>query len=340
MTELIRTLCGLPGASGCEDKVREFIRKATEPFADEIRVDPIGNLMVFRKGRKTLERPVAVCAHMDEFGVIIKHITDEGMLKFGFTGNIDARVTIGKPVRFRETKGVIGIKAVHLTTAEERKTMPKAKDLYIDIGAQSKKEAEKKVSLGDYGVFDSKAVEFGDGMIKAKALKSRIGCAALMSMLENEPPVDAWYCFTVQEETGLRGAMPMAYSIAPGFALVLDGAAASDIPETKNGEAECCIRGGVVLPFMDSSAIYDKELFELLRRACEKRNIPWQASTRVSGKTDAGSILRVREGVRVCALSVPVRYMCSPSCVAAFSDIELMPQAVNAFLEELGGEGE
>ncbi len=340
MTELIKTLCELPGASGCEDKVREFIHKAIEPFADEIREDAIGNLMAFRKGKKALERPVAVCAHMDEIGIIIKHITNNGMLKFGFTGNIDTRVTIGKPVRFGETRGVIGIKAVHLTTAEERKTMPKTKDLYIDIGAQSKKEAEKEVSLGDYGVFDSKAVKFGDGMIKAKALNSRVGCAALMRMIENEPPVDTWYCFTVQAETGFRGAMTMAYAISPGFTLVLDGAAASDIPETENGEAECRVRGGVVLPFMDASAIYDKELFELLRGACEKRKILWQANTRVSGKTDAGSILRTNEGVRVCALSVPVRYMSSSSCVASLSDIELMPQAANAFLEELGGENE
>ena len=131
--------------------------------------------MVFRKGKKALERPVVLCAHMDEVGVIIKQITDDGMLKFGFVGGVDPRVVIGRPVRFGDVQGVIGIKAVHLTTAAERRTMPKTKDLYIDIGAASKAAAEDKVSLGDYGVFDSAVVEFGDGLIKAKAIDDRVG---------------------------------------------------------------------------------------------------------------------------------------------------------------------
>ena len=152
---------------------------------------------------------------MDEVGVIIKKITDDGMLKFGFVGGVDPRVVIGRPVRFGDVQGVIGIKAVHLTTAAERRTMPKTKDLYIDIGAASKAAAEDKVSLGDYGVFDSAVVEFGDGLIKAKAIDDRVGCAALLKLIEDEPPIDTWFCFTVQEEVGLRGAASMAYALDP-----------------------------------------------------------------------------------------------------------------------------
>ncbi len=155
MTELLKTLCALPGPSGCEDAVREFVLKKAKPFADEIRTDAIGNVMVFRKGKTALERPVVVCAHMDEVGVIVKKITEDGMLKFGFVGGVDPRVVICRAVRFGDVTGVIGIKAVHLTTAAERRTMPKTKDLYIDIGATSRAAAEAKVSLGDYGVFES-----------------------------------------------------------------------------------------------------------------------------------------------------------------------------------------
>ena len=126
MTELLKTLCALPGPSGCEDAVRAFVLKKAKPYADALRTDAIGNVMVF------------VCAHMDEVGVIVKKITDDGMIKFGFVGGVDPRVVIGRPVRFGEVTGVIGIKAVHLTTAAERRTMPKAKDLYIDIGASSR----------------------------------------------------------------------------------------------------------------------------------------------------------------------------------------------------------
>ena len=287
MIELMKELCALPGPSGCEDAVRAFVLKRVKPFADEIWTDAIGNVMVFRKGRKALDRPVAVCAHMDEVGVIIKKITEDGMLKFGFVGGVDPRVVIGRPVRFGDVPGVIGIKAVHLTTAAERRTMPKTKNLYIDIGATSRAAAEKLVSLGDYGVFDSAVVEFGDGLIKAKAIDDRVGCAALLRLLEDEPPVDTWFCFTVQEETGLRGAASMAFALDPGFAMVLEGTTAADLAEVEGADAVCRVRGGVVLPFMDGATIYDAALFELLRDACIKRGIPWQTKTRVAGGTDA-----------------------------------------------------
>lgn len=340
MIELMKELCALPGPSGCEDAVRAFVLKRVKPFADEIRTDAIGNVMVFRKGAKALDRPVALCAHMDEVGVIIKKITEDGMLKFGFVGGIDPRVVIGRPVRFGDVPGVIGIKAVHLTTAAERRTMPKTKNLYIDIGATSRAAAEKLVSLGDYGVFDSAVVEFGDGLIKAKAIDDRVGCAALLRLLEDEPPVDTWFCFTVQEETGLRGAASMAFALDPGFAMVLEGTTAADLAEVKGADAVCRVRGGVVLPFMDGATIYDAALFELLRDACTKRGIPWQTKTRVAGGTDAGRIHRSRAGVRVCAAAAPVRYIHSPSSVAAKADCEAVLAAARAFLEELGGDDE
>lgn len=340
MIELMKQLCALPGPSGCEDAVREFVLEKVKPFADEMKTDAIGNIMVFRKGKKALERPVVLCAHMDEVGVIIKKITDDGMLRFGFVGGVDPRVVIGRPVRFGDVQGVIGIKAVHLTTAAERRTMPKTKDLYIDIGAASKAAAEDKVSLGDYGVFDSAVVEFGDGLIKAKAIDDRVGCAALLRLLEDEPPVDTWFCFTVQEETGLRGAASMAFALDPGFAMVLEGTTAADLAEVEGADAVCRVRGGVVLPFMDGATIYDAALFELLRDACIRRGIPWQTKTRVAGGTDAGRIHRSRAGVRVCAAAAPVRYIHSPSSVAAKADCEAVLAAARAFLEELGGDDE
>ena len=285
MIELMKQLCALPGPSGCEDAVREFVLEKVKPFADEIKTDAIGNVMVFRKGKKALERPVVLCAHMDEVGVITK-------------------------------------------------------DLYIDIGAASKAAAEDKVSLGDYGVFDSAVVEFGDGLIKAKAIDDRVGCAALLKLIEDEPPIDTWFCFTVQEEVGLRGAASMAYALDPGFAMVLEGTTAADLAEVEGGKAVCRVRGGVVLPFMDGATIYDAELFELLRNACDKRGIRWQTKTRVAGGTDAGRIHKSRAGVRVCAAAAPVRYIHSPSSVAAVADCEAVLSAARAFLEELGGDDE
>lgn len=338
MTALLQTLCALPGVSGCEDKVREFIRTQAEPFADNIREDAIGNLMIFRKGKTALERPVVLCAHMDEVGVIVKRITDEGLLRFGFVGGVDPRVMIGKIIKFQNAEGVIGIKAVHLTTAAERKIMPKTRELYIDIGASSQAEAEKVVSQGEYGTFDDRVILFGDGLIKAKAIDDRVGCAVLLSLLSDpEPPLDAWYCFNVQEEVGLRGAATMAYALDPGFALVLEGTTAADLAEVREEQAVCRLREGVVIPFMDGATIYDKALFELLRDGCSKRGIPWQTKRRIAGGTDAGRIHKSRSGVRVCTLAAPVRYIHSPSSVAALTDCQAMLDAARAFLQELGG---
>ena len=130
MTELLNKLCSLSGVSGAEDSVRDFIRTRAITFADDIRTDAMGNLMVFRKGKRSTKKPLMLTAHMDEVGFIIKRITDDGMLKFGFVGGIDPRVVIGRHVRFGDTIGVVGIKAVHLTSVEDRKHTPDVKDLY------------------------------------------------------------------------------------------------------------------------------------------------------------------------------------------------------------------
>ena len=338
MLELIKTLCALPGPSGCEDAVRGFIREHAEPYADKVETDPMGNLFVYRAGKKHLPKPVMLCAHMDEVGLIVKKITEDGMLKFGFVGGVDPRVVIGRAVRFGETRGVVGIKAVHLSTAAERKTAPKTKDLYIDIGATSKKAAEAKVALGDYGVFDSEIVEFGDGLLKSKALDDRLGCAVLLTLLREEPPVDTWFVFTAQEEVGTRGAATAAFRLEPDFCLVVEGTTAADLAEVPEARQVCALRKGAVIPFMDRGTIYDRELFELLRDAAEERGIPWQTKQMVAGGTDAGRIHKSGAGVRTAGLAAPLRYIHSPSSVAAVSDLACVLELARAFLELIGKE--
>lgn len=335
MLELVKTLCALPGPSGAEDAVRDFIRAEAEPYADELRTDPMGNLMIFRKGEKRLAKPVMLCAHMDEVGVIVKRVTDDGMLKFGFVGGVDPRVVIGRRVKFGDTLGVIGIKAVHLTTASERKTMPKTRDLYIDIGATSKKEALARVTPGDYGVFDSDVVEFGDGLLKAKAIDDRLGCAVLLTLLKTQPPIDTWFVFTVQEEVGLRGSATASFALDPDFCLIVEGTTAADLAEAPAHKQVCGLRKGPVLPFMDRGTIYDAELFEMMRDAAEARGVTWQTKHMVAGGTDAGRIHKSRAGVRTVGLAAPVRYIHSPVSVAAVSDMQGVLTLARAFLEEL-----
>lgn len=338
MTELLQKLCALPGPSGCEDAVRDFIRASAEPVADEIREDSIGNLMIFRRGRTTCDKTVMLAAHMDEVGLICKGYTDDGCIKFGFVGGVDPRVVIGRRVLFGEVRGVVGIKAVHLTTREERKTMPKTKDLYIDIGASDKKSAQARVPLGTYGVFDSDCVRFGDGLLKAKAIDDRVGCAVLLTLLLEQPAVDTWFVFSVQEEVGLRGARCAAFALNPDLCLVLEGTTAADLAEVDGAKQVCGLRRGVVIPFMDRATIYHQELFDILRGLAEQAGIAWQTKHRVAGGTDAGRIHLTRAGIRTAALAAPVRYIHSPSCVAAIDDMNGMLQLSRRFLEYLGGE--
>lgn len=339
MLQLLEELCALDGPSGCEDRVRDYIREKGVSFADEVLEDPVGNLMLLRRGREHREKPVMLCAHMDEVGVIVKRITDEGMVKFGFVGGVDPRVVIGRRIRFTNgVKGVVGIKAVHLTTPSERETMPKTKDLYIDIGASGKSQAEKRLSPGDYGTFDAESRRFGDGLFKAKAIDDRIGCAVLLTLLREEPPVDTWFCFTVQEEVGLRGAATAGFRIDPDICLVVEGTTAADLAEAPGQKQVCRLRGGAVLPFMDNRTIYDRELFELLRGLADEKGIRWQTKHRIAGGTDAGRIHKLRTGVRTVGVAAPVRYIHSPVSVAAIEDMEGVLAISRAFLEALGGQ--
>ena len=340
MIELLQKLCALPGPSGCEDAVREFIRREAEPYADEIREDSIGNLMIFRRGTKPCKKTIMLSAHMDEVGIICKGHTDDGCVKFGFVGGVDPRVVIGRRVLFGKVRGVVGIKAVHLTTRSERQTMPKTKDLYIDIGCTDKKSAQRKVPLGAYGVFDSQCVPFGDGMLKAKAIDDRIGCAAMLTLLKEGPAVDTWLAFTTQEEVGLRGARCAAYTIHPDLCLVLEGTTAADLAEVDAHRQVCALRSGPVISFMDRSTIYDEGICAVLRQCAADAGIPWQTKHRIAGGTDAGRIHLTRGGIRTGVVAAPVRYIHSPSCVAAIEDLNGVLELSRRFLEYMGDHDE
>lgn len=322
--DMLNKLCLICGVSGREERVREYIKRYAEPFASEIRGDTAGNLFVFVKGEKRRNKKLMVCAHMDEIGMIINGITDDGYLKFAFAGGVDRRVAIGKRVLVgdKELPGVIGIRAVHLTTREERKKTPKLSELYIDIGCDKKSEAEKLVSLGDWAAFDSKPRLLGKNKIKARALDDRFGCAVMMKLMSEKLKYDTWFVFTVQEEVGCRGAVSASYSLSPQIALVLESTTAADTPAAQGASRVCTQGGGAVIGCMDLGAIYDKKLFSVMRSLAEENGIKWQIKTRVAGGTDAQKVIVSRAGVRTASISIPTRYIHSPSCVADIRDIE------------------
>ncbi len=334
MINTLKTLCALSGVSSFEDEVRDYIRQRVTPYATDLRVDAMGNLIVLKKGARATGNKLMLCAHMDEVGLIIKSITEDGYLKFGCVGGIDRRVLLGKQVALGEQKvtGVIGLKAIHMTTAEERKKVPKLEEYYIDIGVKSREEAEKLVGIGDCGVFVSDVVEFGDGMLKAKAIDDRAGCAVLVKLLEEDLPMDCTFVFTVQEEVGTRGAFGSAFSVTPEIALVLEGTTAADNPALDESLQVCWPGKGPVLSWMDGGSIYDRGLFELLRDLADRNGLPWQMKHYLAGGTDASAIQRTKSGVRVAGISAAVRYLHAPSSVANISDMEHMLTLARLFV--------
>lgn len=320
MIERIEKLCSLYGASGREDAVRDYILSEL-PADAEATVDALGNLIVFKKGKKRANHRVMLCAHMDEVGLMITHITDDGFLKFDTVGGISAPALTGKAVRVGKDllPGVIGVKPVHLLHGDEEKTYPKKDSLYIDIGAENKAEAEETVSIGDCAYFDSDVVSFGDGFIKARALDDRAGCAILLELLHEELESDLWFAFTVQEETG-DGAAAAAYRIDPEYALVLEATTASDIDGVEGEKKVCRLGQGVVISQMDRHTVYLPKMYEKAFALAKARGIPAQPKTVIAGGNDAGVIFRTRGGVAVQALSLPCRYLHSPSCVIMEKD--------------------
>ena len=333
-------LCALSGVSSWEDEVRDFLKEEAAPYADEIRTDALGNLIVFKRGAKPAGNKLMLCAHMDEVGLMVRKITDEGCLKFDTVGGIDRRVLLGKRVLVGPQKvpGVVGLKAYHLVSREEEKSVPKLDEFYIDIGAASREAAEALTDLGDVAVFDSRPELWGSGLMKAKAIDDRVGCAILLTLLKEDLPMDVVFVFTAQEEVGTRGAFGAAFSVTPELAVAVEGTTAADLPGVPPQRQVCTVGQGPAISFMDRGSIGDKELFRRLRDLADGLGIPWQLKRFVSGSNDAAAVQRTKTGVRTGAVSVPVRYLHAPSSVASIQDMEGALALIRALIADVAKE--
>lgn len=333
---MLKELCLINGTSGDEGKVRDYIITQIKDYC-EYSVDNMGSIIAFKKGKKAPKQKISINAHMDEVGFIVTGITDDGYLRFTSVGGIDSRVchdrivTVGK----KAVKGVIGDKAFHLLSSDEKDRCPSFDDLLIDIGATSKDEAEQYVSLGDFAYFDCDYVELGNGYIKAKALDDRIGCMLMIELIKSELEYDTVFCFNVQEEVGLRGSKCTSYAVDADIAIVLESTTAADL-DGVSGENRVCVLGdGPVISFMDNRTIYDRELFELGFTVAKENNIPAQTKTAVAGGNDAGAIQTSGDGARVMAISLPTRYIHSGASVVKASDIDETRRLLKALLPKL-----
>lgn len=328
----LKELTELSGVSGCEYEVRNYIKSKLNEIGCEFYIDKLGNVIAHNKGKKN--KTIMVAAHMDEVGLLVSHIDSKGFIKFVAVGGIDQRVLNSKIVQVGEQKipGVIGSKAVHLMSDEEKGKAVPIDKLYIDIGSSSKDETEKLVNIGDYVVFKSDYVEFGDNMIKAKALDDRAGCSAILELLMMKLDVDFYGVFTVMEEVGCRGANTASYALEPDLGIVIEGTICADMPEVEEHSKSTIIGQGAALSVMDKSTVYDIDEVRYVAKIADENNIPYQFRKSASGGNDAGQIHKAKSGAKVVAISVPCRYIHSSVNVASKKDYNSVVALTKAVL--------
>lgn len=310
--KLLKKLTQVNSPSGNEAAVRELIEEEIKDYCDEITTDALGNLIAHKKG---IGSRVMFAAHMDEIGVIAAFIDEKGFIRFSAVGGLYVKNMVNLKVQFENgTVGVIG--------SEEESFDKKAdiKKLYIDIGAKNREEAEEKVRIGDTAVFIGGYYRSGDTVI-SKALDNRAGCYILIEAIKKIKSAsnDLYFVFTTQEEVGLRGAKTASFGIEPDFAVAVDVTDTGDTPE-----APCMavnMGGGAAIKVMDRSVMCDSDVRTHMIETAKANKIPYQLEIMTDGGTDAGAIHLSRSGVKTGGISVPTRYIHSPSEMASIGDI-------------------
>ena len=272
---------------------------------------------------------------MDEVGFMVKYIDDDGYVHFNSIGGVDRRVVSGRRIVFCEsnTYGVVASKAVHMQTAEERGKCEPINEMHIDIGARSRAEANEHIMIGDCATFVPNYTEFGEGLIRSKALDDRFGCAVLVNMINSDLEYDTYFTFNTCEEVGCNGAKEVAHRLRPDIVFVLEATTAGDTLGMPKSKRACAIGEGAVLSIVDRSTIYDKELLETAVETANEKGIKWQYKNVVAGGDEAGEYQRTASGASVLAISAPARYIHSESNVLSINDMQSVADLASALNE-------
>ena len=323
--------CGLPGF---EDEVQEIIKKELDAIGVTYSEDRIGNIIAV-KNPEASGKVIALSAHMDEAGLCVKSVDSKGLLKF-VTWGVDNKILLSQRVLVgaKKTPGVIGSKPIHLQKPSERSVPVEIDAMYIDIGANSKEEAEKLVNPGDFAAFDSSWKEFGEGKIKAKALDDRLGCAAILEILKKDYKNKIIGVFVTQEEVGLRGSAVAAKSLKTDLVINIEGTICADFGETKKREQVTALGAGPSISLMDLGSIYQRKYIDQITKIAEENKIPYQYRRGGKGGTDAKNYHEAQTGTPVIGLAVPCRYIHSPVSVADMSDYENLIKLIDAYLNK------
>lgn len=323
---LIQQLVSVPGPSGYEKQIRNAVRAIVEPFAEDMRVDALGNLLV-RLGPATPiqeSRPgkgacILLSAHIDEIGVIATHLDENGYVRFLPVGGVHPRTCLGGRVRFLNgAQGVIGVERM---SSPDR--MPGFENLFIDLGVASKKECPVKV--GDMAVFERPFMDLGRRVV-SKAMDDRIGVTVLIETLRRLKhgnyggPHTLWFVFSTQEEVGLRGAATAAFGLEPELGLAVDVTGTGDTPN--GAKMEVTLGRGPAIKVRDQGMLANPQVIDWMVRGAQAARLPYQMEILERGSTDATAIQFSRAGVPAGCLSIPARYIHSPSEMVDLDDVE------------------
>lgn len=313
MKELIKELVETYGPAGHEGRVRDFVRSQIEKLADDVRLDVLGNLIATRHGPEAAQK-VMLSAHMDEIGIIVSYVDEKGFCRFQPVGGVGVLNLHGGRVLFE--KGTVG--TMGLEKIEDPKKLPSLEKFYIDVGASSK--AECSVRVGDVACFLRSFDDGGDRLI-AKAFDDRIGCAVQIAVMQElrDTPHEVSFVFSVQEELGLRGAQTSAYGLDPDLGIAVDVTRTGDTPEAPTMAVE--LGKGPAIKVKDGGMIAHPAVRDLLMRTAEAHGIPYQLEVLERGTTDARAIQTSRAGVPTGCLSIPCRYVHSPSEMVDYRDV-------------------
>ncbi len=336
----LEELCNAFGPSGMEDAVRGLIIERIKPYVDTLKIDGIGNLIA-TKGQK---EKLFVAAHMDEVGFMITGIEDDGKLRFSSIGGVDPKHLSSKRVRFQNPRliGVIGAKPVHLTknAKEDASHQDQYRNLYIDIGTTSREASERIVSIGDCAVFstDFSKMNGDQNVFRGKAFDNRLGCFLLCQLISSKKITDGTFVFTVQEETGLRGASTVMRNNHFEAGIAIDTTTANDLFGITAHRTVSSLKKGPVISFADGATVYQRDLIREIFDFLDQKKISCQTKTRRTGGNEASAIEKVGFGSKSISVSVPCRYIHGPVGLVLAEDIEQTKAALFAIVNYLKGE--
>ncbi|MFB4159792.1 M42 family metallopeptidase [Geomicrobium sp. JSM 1781026] len=345
--QMLKDLTDANGVPGNERESREVMQKYITPFADEVTTDNLGSLIAKKTG--TAGGPkVMVAGHLDEIGFMVTQIDDKGFIKFQPLGGWWEQVMLAQRVNIMTKKGnivgVIGSKPPHILPAEQRKKMVDKKDMFIDIGASSKEEAESfGVKPGDSVVpICDFTVMNNEKLLMAKAWDNRIGCALAIEVLKQlkdvDHPNEVYGVGTVQEEVGLRGAKTSAAAIEPDIGFSVDVGIAGDTPGVSKSDAQAEIGKGPQILVYDASLISHKGLRDLVVDTAEAENIPYQFDAMAAGGTDGGAIQLTANGVPALSICIPTRYIHTHAGILHQDDFENAAKLIVSVIKKLDAE--